>query len=80
MTSPALFSAEDPKLREFLQLMQPRNKQAIWSNEDLLPAGHAVPAAPAAAAAERVQLEDGEASEGEDDYQELPGESWVTGG
>ncbi|GAB4818001.1 hypothetical protein N2152v2_005047 [Parachlorella kessleri] len=67
---------EDPKLREFLQLMQPRNKQAIWSNEDLLPAGpagYAVPAAPAAAAAERVQLEDGEASEGEDDYQELPG-------
>ncbi len=27
-------SAEDPKLAEFLQLMQPRRAGAIWSNED----------------------------------------------
>ncbi|EFN59301.1 hypothetical protein CHLNCDRAFT_19359, partial [Chlorella variabilis] len=25
----------DPKLREFLQVMQPRSKQAIWTNDDL---------------------------------------------
>lgn len=27
-------SAEDPKLAEFLQLMQPRRAGTIWSNED----------------------------------------------
>jgi multiple RNA-binding domain-containing protein 1 len=28
------YCAEDPKLREFLAVMQPRNKAAIWDNDD----------------------------------------------
>lgn len=28
------WSAEDPKLAEFLQVMQPRHKSAIWANQD----------------------------------------------
>lgn len=82
---------EDPKLAEFLQLMQPRSKQAIWSNEDPLlqaaaaGAGRRGGQGKEGAAGrgsdaeggsgrdlERLALEDGDESEGEE-YQELPG-------
>ena len=33
-----LVCADDPQLEEFLKVMQPRSKSAIWSNDDSLPA------------------------------------------
>ena len=30
---------DDPKLQEFLALMQPRHKKAIWSNDDVIQGG-----------------------------------------
>ena len=31
--------SQDPKLAEFLELMRPRSKAKIWSNDELLPDG-----------------------------------------
>ena len=33
--------AVDPKLAEFLNLMQPRSKAKIWTNDDMAPPGAA---------------------------------------
>lgn len=66
--------AADPKLREFMQIMQPRSKQAIWTNDDLLPPGSA-----AAQQAQQQQAGRRPASGEEDDeggsdeeYEDLP--------
>lgn len=72
--------AADPKLAEFLQLMQPRSKQAVWSNEDALLATAAgqKQRGQAAAAAEGVHLEEA-ASEDEDEYEDLPASGGAAG-
>ncbi|PRW58148.1 Multiple RNA-binding domain-containing 1 [Chlorella sorokiniana] len=68
----------DPKLREFLSVMQPRSKQAIWANDDLT-----APGSLAAAAAQQQQqqqrgkkaagaAEDEEEGGSDDEYVDLP--------
>lgn len=48
----SVLTAEDPKLAEFLQVMQPRHKTAIWANSDL-PTVQQGPAAQSAASSKR---------------------------
>ncbi|KAK9806736.1 hypothetical protein WJX72_000950 [[Myrmecia] bisecta] len=81
---PADPAEEDPKLAEFLQLMQPRRAGTIWSNDDTTPAGSR-PAAraangkqPKAKAASRDPKDaaadgdaDGDAGEEDDLYEDL---------
>lgn len=51
-------AAADPKLAEFLELMQPRAKAKIWSNDEVLPgqAGKAAAVAAAVAAAAKAGM------------------------
>ncbi|KAI3433825.1 hypothetical protein D9Q98_003629 [Chlorella vulgaris] len=62
----------DPKLKEFMQVMQPRSRQAIWTIDDLLPPGTSATAA--ATAAKQQQQAAAAAAEGgyDDEYEELP--------
>ena len=75
--SPPLSDSVDPKLAEFLNLMQPRSKAKIWSSDDVLPSGAAkgteVKGQPAAARDARDVPEPHVASDSdhEDEYQEL---------
>ncbi len=69
--------AEDPKLREFLQVMQPRSKAAIWANEDATLASAGAKGAanqfnvPSTSAAKGVQYDD-DSSEEDELYEEAP--------
>lgn len=72
-------SEDDPKLREFLEVMQPRSKGALWSNDASFIQPSAV--APAAAVSEkggrkRALPDADDAAEGgeeaDEEYQELP--------
>jgi multiple RNA-binding domain-containing protein 1 len=68
----------DPKLKEFMALMQPRAKQAVWANDDLGAADGAVTTAAALGSAPgggagkgKVVMEDGDGSDDEL-YDDLP--------
>lgn len=69
---------EDPKLRAFMELMQPRSKKAIWANDDAgltdIPTAPGTDANPSARGAEQLALEDGHGSD-DDLYEDVPGSS-----
>lgn len=59
---------EDPKLREFLALMQPRHKKAIWSNDDLIQGNNI---ATVGAGQEGVVFDEGGNDESEEEYEQV---------
>lgn len=60
---------DDPKLQEFLALMQPRHKKAIWSNDDIIEGGNDVKTVDGQQ--KGVVFDQVDNNESEDEYEEI---------